>query len=107
MANAELPEAYRIIDEQISSGEFGAAERALADAHDRPELNELLRIKLDVRRGEANPSVAMQHLVALMRNHKQLPTALALYQEVSSLAYKSRESSLAHSHPPPPIQKIG
>jgi len=102
MTSQGMPEPFETIDQQIDSGDFSAAERALAQQAEAPELQEMLRIKLDVRRGGTDAALAMQRLVALMRNHTKLPKAIELYREVSALAYRQRQSSLAHSHPPPP-----
>ena len=42
-------------------------------------------------------------LVQLMRKHPDFPGAKELYQEASNLSYQTRQSSMAHSHPPPPV----
>jgi len=48
--------------------------------------------------------MAMTRLVALMRDEPGLPGAQALYRDATALSYQSRASSLAHSHPPPPLE---
>ena len=35
--------------------------------------------------------------------HPEFPGAKELYQEASNLSYQTRQSSPAHSHPPPPV----
>ena len=40
-----------------------------------------------------------------MRRDPDWPGAKVLYQLASSQAYRSRESSASHSHPPPPARK--
>jgi hypothetical protein len=38
-----------------------------------------------------------------MRKKPDFPGAKELYQEASKLSYETRQSSPAHSHPPPPV----
>ena len=43
----------------------------------------------------------MQQLIQLMRRDAAWPGAKELYQEASTSAYLTRQSSVSHSHPPP------
>jgi hypothetical protein len=47
--------------------------------------------------------LALARLVAVMRDNPGIGGLKDLYQHISSLMYSSGQSSLAHSHPPPPI----
>ena len=93
---------YQNIDELLQGGSFEAARAALEQAP-ADDSFQLLRIKLGLLSGALLPDAAMQKLIQLMRRTPDLPGAKALYQEASRLAYTSRESSIAHSHPPPPV----
>ena len=47
---------------------------------------------------------AVQELIKIMRRQEDFPGARELYQEASDSAYAARQSSVAHSHPPPPVR---
>jgi hypothetical protein len=103
MARLDLPEPYSEIDQLIEAGDTTLAEQKLAQASGDAQVAEVVRVKLGLVTGALAPGMAMQRLVQLMRTNAKVPGAQALYQEASRLSYVSRESSLAHSHPPPPV----
>jgi len=90
------------IDQRREAGSFEAAQAALEQAP-TDDAFQMLRVKLGLLSGTLVPDAAMQRLIQLMRRTPDLPGAKALYQEASKRAYSSRESSIAHSHPPPPV----
>jgi hypothetical protein len=106
MANLALPEPFAGIDQLIEAGDTVGAERALAGVAGEP-LAELLRAKIALVTGSQPPGMVMQRLVQLMRQSKDLPGVQELYREASAQSYESHESSLSHSHPPPPIAPKG
>ena len=63
------------------------------------------RIRLGLLDGSMPAGAAQQALIRLMRRDPDWPGAKQLYQEASSQAYQTRESSASHSHPPPPKDK--
>lgn len=65
----------------------------------------VVRVKLALYEGSMPAGAAMQALIQLMRRRADWPGAKELYQEASSSAYRSRESSVSHSHPPPPVER--
>ena len=93
---------YDTIDHLLSADALDEARVALETAP-RDQTFQVLRIKLELRAGSMPPGMAMQKLIQLMRETPDLPGAKVLYQEASKLAYSGRESSVAHSHPPPPV----
>ena len=103
MARLDLPEPYSEIDQLIEAGDTKLAEQKLAQASGDAHVAEVVRVKLGLALGTLAPGMAMQRLVQLMRTNAKAPGAQALYQEASRLSYLERESSLAHSHPPPPV----
>ena len=92
---------FQNIDQLLEAGSFEAAQAALEQAP-TDDAFQMLRVKLGLLSGTLVPDAAMQRLIQLMRRTPDLPGAKALYQEASKRAYSSRESSIAHSHPPPP-----
>src|SRR5690606_20324329 len=94
---------YQTIDELLQSRSFDEAKAALDSAPQSEELY-VLHIKHGLLTGSLPPGAAMQKLIQLMRDKPDLPGAKTLYQEASRLAYSGRESSVAHSHPPPPVR---
>ena len=100
----EGPDAlYEHIDQLLTKEAFDEAKVAL-DAAPDTEPAKILRIKLGLLSDSMPPGVAMQKLIQLMREKPDLPGAKELYQQASKLAYSGRESSVAHSHPPPPVR---
>jgi len=100
---SELPDHLRAIDEMIDAGDFEAARTELEEAGSAPAV-EVLRIKLSLFDESVPPPLAMQKLIQLMRQHPDVPGGKVLYQEASRRAYEHRQSSVSHSHPPPPVR---
>jgi hypothetical protein len=92
---------HRLLD----AGDLDGARHALADAPRSDEAYAVVRVKLELYDGTLPPLAAIQQLVQLMRKRPDLPGAKELYQEASNLSFRTRQSSLAHSHPPPPVGK--
>jgi hypothetical protein len=101
MAPPQVPEQYTAIDALLEAGDLDGARDALSVAGD-DEGYAVLCIKLELYAGALPPGAAMQKLIQLMRRDAEWPGARELYQEASNLAYQSRQSSVSHSHPPPP-----
>lgn len=93
---------YEKIDQLLIDQAFDQARQALQTAP-RDQTFQVLRIKLGLFDGSMPPGIAMQKLIQMMRETPDLRGAKTLYQEASKLAYTGRESSVAHSHPPPPV----
>jgi len=93
---------YETIDRLLQTDALDEAMAALETAP-RDQTYQVLRIKLGLLSGSMPPGMAMQKLIQMMRETPDLPGAKTLYQEASKLAYSGRESSVAHSHPPPPV----
>ena len=90
------------IDRMLEAGDLEGARAALGRTGPNDEAYAVVRIKLGLYEGTLEPGLALQQLIQLMRKRADFPGAKELYQEASSLAYSSRQSSVAHSHPPPP-----
>jgi hypothetical protein len=90
------------IDSLLEAGDFDAARAALSGVPEGDESYAVVRIKLGLFDGSLPAGAAMQKLIALMRRDANWPGAKELYQEASNQAYSSRQSSVSHSHPPPP-----
>jgi hypothetical protein len=103
MGTLGLPEPYAEVDRLIEAGDVGAAARALAAAHGDPQIKELVAAKMALVTGAQSPDTVMQKLILLMRDRADLPGAKELYQEVSRRSFEARQSSVAYSHPPPPM----
>ncbi len=91
------------IDRLLDAGDLDAAREALGAASN-DERFAVVRIKLGLYDGSMPSGAAMQALIQLMRRDPDWPGAKALYQEASNVAYRTRQSSVAHSHPPPPTE---
>jgi hypothetical protein len=91
------------IDRLLDAGELEGARAALARVPRSEEAFSVVRVKLDLYDGTLPPLAAIQQLVQLMRKRPDFPGAKELYQEASNLSFQTRQSSLAHSHPPPPV----
>ena len=102
MARLNLPEPFAKVDDLVEQGDMTSARAALAKATGNAPLVELLEVKMGLYEGTLAPQLAMNRLLNLMRADAKLPGAHALYQEASQRSYAERESSLSHSHPPPP-----
>ncbi|HEX3596812.1 MAG TPA: hypothetical protein VHU80_17000 [Polyangiaceae bacterium] len=104
MARLNLPEPFAGIDDIVEQGDMASARSALAKAQGNAALVELLEVKIGLYEDSLAPQLAMNRLLVLMRQDANLPGAHALYQEASTRSYEGGESSLSHSHPPPPSQ---
>jgi hypothetical protein len=93
------------IDAQLEANDLDGARGALSQVDAQDETYAVLRIKLALYDGSLPAGAAMQKLIALMRRDASWPGARELYQEASNLAYQSRQSSVSHSHPPPPVRE--
>jgi hypothetical protein len=102
MAAANLPEHLRTIDELLDHGDLQAAESRLSGVEEAPEVD-VLRIKLALLDHSLPPPIAMQRLIQVMREHPDVGGGRELYQLASGLAYRHGQSSVSHSHPPPPV----
>ncbi|MCC6662544.1 MAG: hypothetical protein IT375_02310 [Polyangiaceae bacterium] len=100
---SEPSEHLRAIDEMLEAGDYDAARLELDEAGSTPAI-EVLRIKLLLLDESVPPPVAMQKLIQLMRQHPDAPGGKELYQEASRRAYQHGQSSVSHSHPPPPVR---
>jgi len=92
---------HRLLD----AGDLEAARGELAKVSRADEAFSVVRVKLELYDGSLPPLAALQQLVQLMRKKPDFPGAKELYQEASNLSYQSRQSSPAHSHPPPPVSE--
>lgn len=91
------------IDRLLEAGDLEAARVALARVPRSDDAFTVVRVKLDLYDGTLPPLAAIQQLVQLMRKKPDFPGAKELYQEASNLSFQTRQSSPAHSHPPPPV----
>lgn len=87
----------------LDAGDLEAAREALSQAPRGDEAYAVVRVKLELYDGSLPPLAAIQQLLQLMRKQPDFPGAKELYQEASNLSYQTRQSSPAHSHPPPPV----
>ena len=102
MARLNLPEPFAQVDDLIEQGDLPTARTALSSSGGNAAISELLEVKIALYEGSLAPQLAMNRLLALMQKDAKLPGAHELYQEASQRSYDERESSLSHSHPPPP-----
>jgi hypothetical protein len=91
------------INRLLDAGDLEAARTELGRVPRTDEAFTVVRVKLELYDGTLPPLAAVQQLVQLMRKSPDFPGAKELYQEASNLSYQTRQSSLAHSHPPPPV----
>ena len=87
----------------LDAGDLDAARAELSQVPRTDEAYVVARVKLELYDGSLPPLAAIAQLVALMRKKPDFPGAKELYQEASNLSYQTRQSSPAHSHPPPPV----
>jgi len=92
---------HRLLD----SGDLDAARAELSQVPRTDETYLVARVKLELYDGSLPPLAAIQQLVQLMRKKPDFPGAKELYQEASNMSYQTRQSSPAHSHPPPPADE--
>jgi hypothetical protein len=107
MSASDQPADIAAVDQLIEANDFDGA-RALLDAtSDSSDAVLVIRIKLALYDGSLPPGAAMQKLIAIMRRNADAPGAKELYKEASNVAYQSRQSSVSHSHAPPPVATDG
>jgi len=107
MAALSLPAPFDTVDDLAEKGDYPAAREALGRASGSPLLADLCEIKIALLDGSLPAQIAMNRLLALMQKDPKLVGAHDLYREASARSYQSGNSSLAYSHPPPPIKPIG
>jgi hypothetical protein len=88
----------------LDAGDLETARTTLGQVPRSDEQYTVVRVKLELYDGTLPPLAAIQQLVQLMRKKPDFPGAKELYQEASNLSYQTRQSSPAHSHPPPPVE---
>jgi hypothetical protein len=91
------------INRLLDAGDIEAAREALSRVPRNEEAFVVVRVKLELYEGSLPPLAAIQQLVQLMRKQPDFPGAKELYQEASNMSYQTRQSSMAQSHPPPPV----
>jgi hypothetical protein len=96
------PEA---IDRLLEAQDLDGARRALQGVAVSDERFAVVRIKLALYDGSMPSGAAMQQLIQLMRRDPAWPGAKELYQLASTSAYQTRQTSVSHSHPPPPVAR--
>lgn len=104
MALLNLPEPFAKVDELAEQGDLDGARAALAATGAKSPLTEICEVKIGLLDGSLKPQIAMNRLLALMRADSDLLGAHDLYKEASQMSYQSGRSSMAHSHPPPPMK---
>jgi hypothetical protein len=103
MADPTLsPEA---IDGLLEAHDLERAREALLIVSATDESYSVARIKLALLDGSMPSGAAMQALIQLMRRNPDWPGAKLLYQQASTDAFQTRQSSVSHSHPPPPVER--
>jgi hypothetical protein len=93
------------VDALLDADDLDGARAGLLGATATDERYAVVRIKLALFDGSMPSGAAMQALIQLMRKDPDWPGAKALYQTASSSAFETRQSSAAHSHPPPPVER--
>ncbi|HWZ90045.1 MAG TPA: hypothetical protein VNW92_14380 [Polyangiaceae bacterium] len=104
MADADAGFGPEAIDRLLEREDLDGARAALQKADPGDERFAVARIRLALYDGSMPSGAAMQQLIQLMRRDAAWPGAKALYQEASTAAYQTRQSSVSHSHPPPPVE---
>jgi len=99
------PQTPEPIDELLDAGQLEPARELLQQVPTSDEKFAVVRVRLGLLDGSLPAGAAQQALIKLMRRDPDWPGAKELYQVASSQAYRSRESSASHSHPPPPVRK--
>jgi len=96
------PEA---IDALLEADDLTGAREALNLAPASDERYAVVRIKCSLYDGSVASGQAMQALIQLMRRNADWPGAKELYQRASTDAFEHSQSSVSHSHPPPPVER--
>jgi hypothetical protein len=104
MADDSLLEP-EILDGMLEADDLSGVRDALQRVPATDERYAVVRIKLGLYDGSMASGVAMQALIQLMRRNADWPGAKTLYQNASSAAFATRQSSVSHSHPPPPVER--
>lgn len=104
MGSVEKPSDYDAIDQLLESGDLESSRDILAGIEITDEAYAVLRIKLALMEGALPPGAAQQRVIELMRREADWPGAKELFASASTLAYAHRESTVAHSHFPPPTK---
>lgn len=103
MAHADQGLGPEAIDRMLEASELDAAREALTAVRPTDDRYAVVRIKLALYDGSMPSGAAMQALIQLMRRDAAWPGAKELYQLASTSAFQTRQSSVSHSHPPPPV----
>ena len=107
MADVDTGLEPEAIDRLLEVQDLDGAREALERAVPSDERFAVARIKLALYEGSMPSGAAMQALIQLMRRDAAWPGAKELYQEASTAAYQTRQSSVSHSHAPPPVEPKG
>jgi len=94
-----------VLDAMLEADDLSGAREALKRIPANDDRYAVVRIKLSLFDGSMASGAAMQALIQLMRKDPEWPGAKALYQRASSAAFETRQSSVSHSHPPPPVER--
>ena len=105
MADADAGLGPEAIDRLLEAQDIDDARAALQAAPPGADAYAVVRIKLALYDGTLPSGAAMQQLIQLMRRDAAWPGAKELYQKASTSAYETRQSSVSHSHPPPPVER--
>jgi hypothetical protein len=105
MADADAGLGPEAIDRLLEAQDLDAAREALTQVSPSDDRFAVVRIKLALYDGSMPSGAAMQALIQLMRRDAAWPGAKELYQSASTAAYQTRQSSVSHSHPPPPVER--
>ncbi len=104
MADIETPMDFDAIQRLLDSGDIESARDILEGTDPNDEAYAVLRLRLAMLDGSVPPTITTQRLIQLMRRQPNYPGARALFQEASKLAYTEGQSSVSHSHAPPPVK---
>ncbi len=104
MADIDVPVGYRTIDDLIEAGDFDGARGLLASYGEDEVGYAVLKLKLGLRDGSLPPPLVENRVVQLLRKDPHAVGARELFQEASAVAFRLGQSSLSHSHPPPPVK---
>jgi hypothetical protein len=94
-----------VLDAMLEADDLSGVRAALQSVAPSDERFAVVRIKCGLYDGSLPSGMAMQQLIQLMRKDPEWPGAKALYQSASSEAFETRQSSVSHSHPPPPVER--